>query len=83
VLRQAAWAADAAPEEFPLAAAHARVSVLPAAFRVAARTIQVHGGIGYTWEHDAHLYYKRTKANELLLGGGVAAHAVLADRLGI
>jgi len=83
VLRKAAWAADAAPEEFPLAAAHARVSVLPAAFRVAARTIQVHGGIGYTWEHDAHLYYKRTKANELLLGNGVAAHAVLADRLGI
>ena len=82
VLRQAAWAADESPE-FPLAAAHARVSVLPAAFGVAARTVQVHGGIGYTWEHDAHLYYKRTKANELFLGGDVAAHAVLADRLGI
>jgi acyl-CoA dehydrogenase len=83
VLRNAAWAADHDPAEFRLAAANARVSVLPAAFRAAARNIQVHGGIGYTWEHDAHLYYKRAKANELLLGNGVSARVALADRLGI
>jgi acyl-CoA dehydrogenase len=83
VLRNAAWAADHDPAEFPLAAAHARVVVLPAAFRAATRNIQVHGGIGYTWEHDAHLYYKRAKSNELLLGNGVSARVALADRLGI
>jgi alkylation response protein AidB-like acyl-CoA dehydrogenase len=83
VLRDAAWTADHDPAEFRLAAAHARVVVLPAAFRSAARNIQVHGGIGYTWEHDAHLYYKRAKSNELLLGNGVSARVALADRLGI
>jgi acyl-CoA dehydrogenase len=83
VLRNAAWAADHDPVEFRLAAAHARVLVLPAAFRAAARNIQVHGGIGYTWEHDAHLYYKRAKSNQLLLGNGVSAKVALAERLGI
>ena len=83
VLRGAAWAADHDPAEFPLAVAHARVSVLPAAFQAAVRNVQVHGGIGYTWEHDAHLYYKRAKSNELLLGNGVSARLALADRLGI
>jgi alkylation response protein AidB-like acyl-CoA dehydrogenase len=77
VVRHAAWAASHAPDELPLAAAHARAFVLPAAFRVAAKTIEVHGGIGYTWEHDAHLYYKRAKTNELLLGDLDS----LADRL--
>jgi acyl-CoA dehydrogenase len=77
VVRHAAWAASHAPDELPLAAAHARALVLPAAFRVAAKTIEVHGGIGYTWEHDAHLYYKRAKTNELLLGDLDS----LADRL--
>ena len=37
-------------------------------FRVAADTIQVHGGIGFTWEHPAHLYFKRAKSSELLFG---------------
>ena len=83
VLRNAAWAADHDPAEFPLAVAHARVCVLPAAFRAAARNIEVHGGIGYTWEHDAHLYYKRAKSNELLLGNGNSARVALAERLGI
>ncbi|MET0238053.1 MAG: acyl-CoA dehydrogenase family protein [Kibdelosporangium sp.] len=78
VVRHAAWAAEHALDELPLAAAHARALVLPAAFRVAARTIEAHGGIGYTWEHDAHLYYKRAKTNELLLAGLPALADVLA-----
>jgi acyl-CoA dehydrogenase len=78
VVRHAAWAASHAPSELPLAAAHARALVLPAAFRVAAKTIEVHGGIGYTWEHDAHLYYKRAKTNELLLDGLVSLADLLA-----
>jgi acyl-CoA dehydrogenase len=83
VLRGAAWSADHDPAEFPRAVAHARVTALPAAFQAAMRNVQVHGGIGYTWEHDAHLYYKRAKSNELLLGSGVSGRLALADRLGI
>ena len=42
--------------------------------------IQVHGGIGFTWEHDMHLYFKRAKANELFLGDS-AYHRELVARL--
>ena len=82
-LRHAAWAADEAPEELPLAAAVARTACSEAYFRVAADTVQVHGGIGFTWEHDAHLYFRRAKSTELLLGGQRQQRALLADRLGI
>ena len=37
-------------------------------FKAAADNIQIHGGIGFTWEHDAHLYYRRAKSAELMLG---------------
>jgi alkylation response protein AidB-like acyl-CoA dehydrogenase len=64
----AAWAADNAPEEFPLAASAAK-SYAARVFDDAAETvIQVHGGIGFTWEHDAHLYWRRAKVDRLLLG---------------
>jgi alkylation response protein AidB-like acyl-CoA dehydrogenase len=82
-VRYAAWAADEAPEELPVAAALARSACSDAFFRVASDTIQVHGGIGFTWEHDAHLYYRRAKSSELLLGGQRRQRAQLADRLGI
>jgi alkylation response protein AidB-like acyl-CoA dehydrogenase len=82
-VRYAAWAADAAPGELPVAAVLARSACSEAFFRVAADTIQVHGGIGFTWEHDAHLYYRRAKSSELLLGGQARQRAQLADRLGI
>lgn len=81
VLRHAAWAADHAPDQLPVAAAHARLTVPGAAFRTAARTIEVLGGIGFTWEHGAHLYYKRARTLELLLGDPADAARVLADRL--
>ncbi|WP_017586169.1 acyl-CoA dehydrogenase family protein [Nocardiopsis ganjiahuensis] len=81
VLRHAAWAADHAPGEFPVAAAHARLTVPAAAFRTAARAVEVLGGIGFTWEHDAHLYYKRARTLEHLLGDPSDAARVLADRL--
>ena len=50
---------------------------------IAKETIQLHGGIGYTWEHDAHLYLKRAKSTELLFGRPAAHRARLADLLGI
>ena len=64
----AAWAADDEPSELPLAASMAKAYCSDAYTRVTANGIQVHGGIGFTWEHDMHLYFKRAKANEMLLG---------------
>ena len=52
-------------------------------FHVAAENIQIHGGIGFTWEHDAHLYFKRAKASELFLGDGAYHRELLADRIGL
>jgi alkylation response protein AidB-like acyl-CoA dehydrogenase len=49
------------------AVAHAVCS--EASMFVAAENIQVHGGIGFTWEHPAHLYFRRAKSSQLLLGG--------------
>ena len=49
--------------------------------RAAADNIQIHGGIGFTWEHDAHLYFKRAKSTKLLLGGPVEWRKDLADVL--
>jgi alkylation response protein AidB-like acyl-CoA dehydrogenase len=64
----AAWAASDNEAELPLAASVAKAYCGDAYSRVALTGILVHGGIGFTWEHDMHLYYKRAKANELLLG---------------
>ena len=52
-------------------------------FHVAAENIQIHGGIGFTWEHDAHLYFKRAKASELFLGDGAYHRERLASRIGL
>ncbi len=64
----AAWTADSAPEELPLAAAAAKAYAAEAFERAAETAVQVHGGIGFTWEHDAHLYWRRAKTDRLLLG---------------
>lgn len=78
----AAWDAAAAATETPdqssLAAAVAVVTALPAAMRVAQKCIQVHGGIGYTWEHDAHLYLRRAGALNAAFSP-VTARADIAD----
>ena len=64
----AAWAGDSAPEEFPLAASAAKAYAARVFEQAAETVIQVHGGIGFTWEHDAHLYWRRAKVDRLLLG---------------
>lgn len=66
----AARAYDQTPEEFPLAAAAAAAIALDAAVDNAKDCIQVLGGIGFTWEHDAHLYLRRALALRQLLGSG-------------
>jgi alkylation response protein AidB-like acyl-CoA dehydrogenase len=64
----AAWALDAEAEDAPLAASVAKAYAGEAARRVAGEAIQVHGGIGFTWEYDLHLYVKRAKALEVMYG---------------
>ncbi|MGW0582397.1 acyl-CoA dehydrogenase family protein, partial [Streptomyces sp. NPDC002920] len=78
------WALDAGDEaEIAVASALARVCCSEAFTRVAADAIQVHGGIGFTWEHPAHLYFKRAKSTETLLGTPSYHRELLAARLGI
>jgi alkylation response protein AidB-like acyl-CoA dehydrogenase len=64
----AAWAVDAGSDELAVAASLAKAYCSEAYLRCAAENIQIHGGIGFTWEHDAHLYFKRAKSTELFLG---------------
>jgi alkylation response protein AidB-like acyl-CoA dehydrogenase len=64
----AAWALTVDDPSAPLAAATAKAYCSDAAREVGNKACQVHGGIGFTWEHDLHLYYKRTKSSETLLG---------------
>jgi alkylation response protein AidB-like acyl-CoA dehydrogenase len=60
--------ADEAGDELAEAAAIAKSYCCDAYFDCAANAIQLHGGIGFTWEHEAHLYFKRAKSTQLLLG---------------
>lgn len=64
----AACAVDESSEEAPLALHAAKSFAADTAFRCAADMIQLHGGIGFTWEHDAHLFFKRARALQTLLG---------------
>jgi alkylation response protein AidB-like acyl-CoA dehydrogenase len=82
-LRDAARAGDAEPGRFSVAASVARVLLAGPYAEAAVDTVQLHGGIGFTWEHDAHLYYKNGLSNKVLLGGPGDQLDRLADSLGI
>ena len=64
----AAWAMDEGVTEGPLAVSMAKAYVSDAYRRVSGAGIQLHGGIGFTWEHDLHLYFKRAKGSEFTFG---------------
>jgi alkylation response protein AidB-like acyl-CoA dehydrogenase len=64
----AAWALDAGAEDAALAASVAKAYVGDASRKVCGESIQAHGGIGFTWEYDLHLYFKRAKALETMYG---------------
>ncbi|WP_246094776.1 acyl-CoA dehydrogenase family protein [Streptomyces roseicoloratus] len=66
-----------------VAALLALAQALDAQRAAAAETVQLHGGIGITWEHDAHLYFKRAAADELLFGPAVRLRARAAERGGL
>ncbi len=79
----AAWAAAEDNDELPVVASLAKAYCSDAYFHCAAENIQIHGGIGFTWEHDAHLYFKRAKSSEILLGDATYHRELLAQRIGI
>ena len=64
----AMWCASEMNDELPSVASLAKAYCSEAYFHAAAENIQIHGGIGFTWEHDLHLYYKRSRADEYLFG---------------
>lgn len=74
----AAWAADADPECLPEGAALAAAAAADAGRNVAGSAIQMHGGIGFTWEADVHWLYKRAQLDAALLGGARRHRAKLA-----
>jgi alkylation response protein AidB-like acyl-CoA dehydrogenase len=79
----AGWAAAADSDELAAVASLAKAHCSEAYFHVAAENIQIHGGIGFTWEHDAHLYFKRAASSELLFGDPAYHREQLVQRIGI
>ena len=75
----AAWALDHDPKQAPLASAMAKAWASDAGPRVVSSAIQVHGGIGFTWEHDLHFFLKRAEANARTLGGSREHRARIAE----
>jgi alkylation response protein AidB-like acyl-CoA dehydrogenase len=79
----AAWALDHEPESAPLAASMAKAYASDAGWRVSASSMQVHGGIGFTWEHDLHFFLKRAKANAHAFGDSRGHRGRVAELVGL
>ncbi|TDD36398.1 acyl-CoA dehydrogenase [Actinomadura sp. KC06] len=79
----AAAVADESPDELPEAAALAKAYCSDAFFHTAGEAIQLHGGIGFTWEHDAHLYFKRAQGSRQLFGAPGLHRERLAELAGL
>ncbi len=77
----AAWAADAGAADKRLAAAMAKGYASQSCPRVVADAVQLHGGIGFTWEHDLHIFFKRVKADEATYGDSVANRELVVSFL--
>lgn len=77
----AAWTVDADAPDRSLACSMAKAYVSDAYRKVAGDGIQVHGGIGFTWEHDMHLYFKRAKSSEVTLGDATYHRELVAQAL--
>src|SRR5581483_3158517 len=78
----AAWTADAEPERLATAAAMAKAWTSDRAREATGSNIQLHGGIGFTWEADAHWWYKRAQLDAHFLGSGGAHRARLSALVG-
>jgi alkylation response protein AidB-like acyl-CoA dehydrogenase len=69
--------------ELPVLASLAKAYASDAYFRCAAEAIQIHGGVGFTWEYDVHLYFKRATSSEILLGDATFHRERIARRIGL
>jgi alkylation response protein AidB-like acyl-CoA dehydrogenase len=79
----AAWAVETGDERAELAASQAKACAAESAIANAQGCIQVHGGIGFTWEHDAHMYLKRARSGAALLGSATEHRRRIADLMGL
>jgi alkylation response protein AidB-like acyl-CoA dehydrogenase len=79
----AGWAAAEDTEDLPVAAALAKAFCSDTYFRCAAQSVQIHGGVGFSWEYDVHLYFKRAKSTEVLFGSPVYHRERVAQRMGL
>jgi alkylation response protein AidB-like acyl-CoA dehydrogenase len=79
----AAWAVSNEVPDASLAAATAKAAASDSYRRVAGEGIQVHGGIGFTWEHDMHLYFKRAKSTEFTFGDATFNRELVAQLFGL
>lgn len=77
------WVVENEPAELSTVAFLAKAFCSQAYFSAAAENIQIHGGIGFTWEHDAHLYFKRAKSSELMFGSPAYFRERLAETIGL
>ena len=77
------WCASEMNDELPSVASMAKAYCSDAYFHATAENIQIHGGIGFTWEHPAHLYFKRAKSSELMFGDPSYHREQLAQRIGL
>jgi alkylation response protein AidB-like acyl-CoA dehydrogenase len=77
----AAWCIAASHPEASVAASTAKAWCSDASKRVAASALQVHGGIGFTWEHDVHLFLKRAQLDQLAFGDAVVHRSRLTQLL--
>ena len=78
----AAFASDEDPQSVAVAARMAKSYCSDAYLDIANRSIQIHGGMGFTWEHSAHLYFKRAKASEILFGNANFHRERMANLVG-
>lgn len=79
----AAWALDAGDADLAVAVGVAKAKCSQTFVTVANDNVQIHGGIGFTWEHPAHLYVKRARSTDVLFGTSADHRRALADRLGL
>jgi alkylation response protein AidB-like acyl-CoA dehydrogenase len=79
----AAWAVANDVAEAPLAAAMAKAYTSDAYRHTAGEGIQIHGGIGFTWEHDMHIYFKRAKSSEVSFGDATWNRELVAQHIGL
>ena len=77
------WAVASGDSELPVVSSIAKVCCSDGYTMVAAENIQIHGGIGFTWEHPAHLYFKRARSSRILLGGPDYHREIIARLAGI